>query len=86
MSTNSNVPHITSRINGLKIPFPRGQAGILHRFTNPDNKLIISEVSEHGSIINEGSDRMVVNSVPESEVQTAAANAAARAAQNAPIL
>lgn len=86
MSTNSSVPHITSRINGLKIPFPRGQAGILHRFTNPENQLVISQVSEHGSIVNDNDERLVVNSVPESEVQTAAANAAARAAQHTPIL
>ena len=36
------LPHITSRVNGMKIPFLPGQASILHRFEQPENKLFVS--------------------------------------------
>ncbi len=39
------LPHITSRINGMKIPFLPGQASILHRFEQPDNKLVVASTT-----------------------------------------
>ncbi len=39
------LPHITSRINGMKIPLLPGQASILHRFEQPENKLVVSSTS-----------------------------------------
>ena len=39
------LPHITSRINGMKIPILPGQASILHRFEQPDNKLIVASTT-----------------------------------------
>lgn len=40
-----STPHIVSRVNGLKIPLLPHQGGILHRFNNPENKLVISKIS-----------------------------------------
>ena len=40
-----STPHIVSRVNGLKIPLLPHQGGILHRFNNQENKLVISHVS-----------------------------------------
>jgi hypothetical protein len=39
------LPHITSRINGMKIPVLPGQASILHRFVQPDNRLIVASTT-----------------------------------------
>jgi hypothetical protein len=39
------LPHITSRINGMKIPVLPGQASILHRFEQPDNKLVVASTT-----------------------------------------
>jgi hypothetical protein len=39
------LPHIVSRINGMKIALLPGQASILHRFEQPDNKLVVASTS-----------------------------------------
>jgi hypothetical protein len=39
------LPHITSRINGMKIPVLPGQASILHRFEQPDNRLVVASTT-----------------------------------------
>jgi len=41
----STLPHIVSRVNGMKIPLLPGQAGILHRFEQKENKLVIASTS-----------------------------------------
>ena len=38
-------PSIVSRVNGLRIELLPHQAGILHRFDTPENRLFISEVA-----------------------------------------
>lgn len=67
-----NFPVIKSRINGLQIPLLPGQAGILHRFTNPENQLVISGVSEAG--VTDTDEPLVIPSSVESEVATAPAS------------
>lgn len=39
------LPHITSRINGMKIPVLPGQASILHRFEQPENRLVVASTT-----------------------------------------
>jgi hypothetical protein len=39
------LPHITSRVNGMKIPLLPGQASILHRFEQPDNRLVVASTT-----------------------------------------
>lgn len=39
------LPHIVSRINHMKIALLPGQASILHRFEQPDNKLVVASTS-----------------------------------------
>lgn len=48
-----NLPHIVSRINGIKVPFLRGQEGIMHRFQNQDNRLVVASVDAGGSTAKE---------------------------------
>lgn len=38
-------PSIVSRVNGLRIELLPHQAGILHRFDTPENRLFISEIA-----------------------------------------
>jgi hypothetical protein len=88
-----NLPHITSRVNGMKIPLQRGQVGIMHRFTQPENKLLISKVDEQGYKVEEN-ERMVIGSdttdsgqiippaaAPEANLALEEAQSAARAAE-----
>lgn len=53
-------PYITSRINGLKIPLLPHQAGILHRFSTPENRLFISDVSEHDDVIPDNAQKLTI--------------------------
>jgi hypothetical protein len=41
----STLPHIVSRVNGMKIPLLPGQASILHRFEQDQNKLFVASTS-----------------------------------------
>ena len=41
-----NVPFVKSAVNGMKIPLHPHQAGILHRFEQPENRLVVSNTSE----------------------------------------
>lgn len=41
----STLPHIVSRVNGMKISLLPGQASILHRFEQDQNKLFIASTS-----------------------------------------
>lgn len=43
------LPHIVSAVNGIKIPLLPGQAGIMHRYTNPENRLVIASVHDQGA-------------------------------------
>jgi hypothetical protein len=43
------LPHVVSAVNGMKIPLPPHHAGIMHRFTQPENRLVISQVNENGA-------------------------------------
>lgn len=54
-----NLPHIVSRVNGIKIPFLRGQSGIFHRYENPENKLVVASVHENGSTAREPEDLVI---------------------------
>lgn len=59
-----NLPHITSRINGIKIPMLHGTVGIMHRFENPDNRLIIASVNPNGVVAKEP-ERMIIAATKE---------------------
>lgn len=59
-----NFPHITSRINGIKVPFLHGQTGIFHRYENPENKLIVASINPNGSTQREP-EKLVINGTPE---------------------
>lgn len=41
-----STPYIKSAVNGIIIPLLPGQAGILHRFNQPENRLVIAGTSE----------------------------------------
>jgi hypothetical protein len=41
----STLPHIVSRVNGMKIPLLPGQASILHRFEQDQNRLVVASTS-----------------------------------------
>lgn len=43
------LPHIVSNINGMKIPLLSGQAGIMHRYETPENRLYIKSVHNNGA-------------------------------------
>lgn len=64
-----STPHIVSRVNGMKIDLPPGQAGILHRFTNPENRLVVASVHAEGSTAQEP-EKLVVPGTPEGESLT----------------
>jgi hypothetical protein len=55
----------------MKIPLHAGQAGILHRFTNPENKLVVDKVEAQGSLAQEP-DTLIIPGTQESEVKTSA--------------
>lgn len=65
-------PFITSRVNGMKIPLHAGQAGILHRYTNPENRLVIESVNAQGSIAQEPASLVIPASPEPSDVRTSA--------------
>ena len=56
----TKVPHITSKINGMKIPLLPHQGGILHRFAVPECQLVISGVSQESLAIKDSDTRMVI--------------------------
>lgn len=69
-------PFITSRINGMKIPLYPGQAGIMHRFTQPENRLVVESINTQGSLAQEP-EKIVIGSHDDpvhasSEVKTSA--------------
>lgn len=78
----SSLPFITSAVNGIKVPLLPGQAGIMHRFRNPENRLVISEVSESGRI--DSDERMVIAATQESEVPVVPARRPAAKASGTP--
>lgn len=41
----STLPYIVSRVNGMKIPLLPGQASILHRFEQEQNRLVVASTS-----------------------------------------
>lgn len=41
-----STPYVHSAVNGMKIPLHPNQRGILHRFAQPENRLVISRTSE----------------------------------------
>lgn len=41
----STLPYIVSRVNGMKLPLLPGQASILHRFEQDQNKLFVESTS-----------------------------------------
>lgn len=47
--TIPNTPFIRSRVNGIAIPVLPGQAGILHRFHQPENQLVVAQVQERSA-------------------------------------
>lgn len=55
-------PYIVSAVNGLKIPLLAHQAGILHRFETPENRLFISKVSEHDDVVPDSEQKIVIAS------------------------
>ena len=57
-------PHIVSRVNGMRIDLPQGQAGILHRFESPENRLFVASVHAEGSTAREP-EKLVVPGTPE---------------------
>jgi hypothetical protein len=65
-------PFITSRVNGMKIPLHAGQAGIMHRFTQPENRLVIERIDTQGSLAQEPETLIVPATVDPNEVKTSA--------------
>ena len=59
-TTVANTPHIVSKVNGMLIPLLPHQGGILHRFTNPENQILISKVSEEAMTVKDTDERMVI--------------------------
>lgn len=41
-----STPYVKSAVNGMIIPLLPGQAGILHRFNQPENRLVVAGTSE----------------------------------------
>lgn len=48
-----NLPHIVSRVNGMKIPFLQGTAEIMHRYEIPENRLVVESVHPNGVVAKE---------------------------------
>lgn len=67
----ASLPFIQSRVNGMKIPLLPGQAGIMHRFRNPENQLVISHATEHGRV--DSDEKLVIPATQESQVPVAPA-------------
>lgn len=59
-----STPHIVSRVNGMKIPLLPHQGGILHRFNNPENKLVVAKVSTD-TYIKDTDSMMSIPATPE---------------------
>lgn len=59
-----STPHITSRVNGMKIPLLPHQGGILHRFQVPECQLVIAKVSTD-SYVKDDEQMLTVPSTPE---------------------
>lgn len=73
-------PHIVSSVNGLKIPLLPGQAGILHRFENPENRLVIASTSYNPiHDVRDDAETLVVPSASAPEGKARAPAAAPRA-------
>jgi hypothetical protein len=66
---SQGYPHIVSRVNGMKIPLLAGQAGILHRFEHPENRVIIASTSYDP--INDSRDDAAALVVPSSSAPEA---------------
>lgn len=84
----STLPHIVSRVNGMKIPLQPGQASILHRFEQDQNKLFIASTSFNPMLDHRDDARDIeipstrdpsetTNPRPHSNVSSAAARAPA---------
>lgn len=82
---SQSYPHIVSRVNGMKIPLLPGQAGIMHRFEHPENRLVIASTS-HNPITDARDDAtaLVVPSTQGPEDVASAAPHAPAPAQAAP--
>lgn len=65
-------PYVRSRVNGIMIPLMPGQVGIMHRFTNPENQVVIDQVNAAGgSTTSERNATLVVPSTPDPASQAA---------------
>lgn len=62
----ASTPHVVAR-NGIIIPLLPHQGGILHRFNQPENKLVIARVSED-ALTPDSAERMVSEATKENEV------------------
>lgn len=64
--TRPSTPYIRSRVNGIMVPIQPGQAGIMHRFAQAENQLVIAEVNAAGGVANSEQDQTLVSpSTPE---------------------
>ena len=90
----STLPHIVSRVNGMKIPLLPGQASILHRFEQDQNKLFVASTSFNPMLDHRDDARDIeipatrdpsdtVSPRPHSNVSSAAARAPAIEQQRA---
>jgi hypothetical protein len=77
---SQGYPHIVSRVNGMKIPLLPGQAGILHRFEHPENRLVVASTSYDP--INDSRDDAAALIVPSGSAPEGAEPAAAAAPVN----
>lgn len=66
----ATLPYVQSRVNGIKFPIAPAFRGILHRFDNPENKLVIARTSEGtANATATMSDKGVRAAQPDVEVQ-----------------
>ena len=77
---SNKYPTLHSRVNGIKINLLPGQANILHRFTNPENQLVIDKIENIGEAPVE-EETLVVPSEPEAVVSKATGKKASAAPQ-----
>lgn len=61
------TPHARSSVNGMIIPLLPHQGGILHRFAQPENRLVIASTSEPAA----EAERMVSEGTPDPMLQQA---------------
>ena len=47
--SKETLPTITSRINGMVNPFQQSVVGVLHRYTNAENQVLIHDIRPNGS-------------------------------------